>query len=384
MSNYHLQIQQVVDYPRCRIYRQFIQTLIADRSIRTDGDSGLYYYTVLCSYANFRTSYRRIEGVRCTVFPGEWVCTLKELSGWFRTRSQKQAIGVLDTLRERGLIDYTLFGRAGIVKYRILDWKRHNTVLDYNCLCQKDTGFFFLPVATAAKLVSSGRCSEMDAMLDLWLSVVYDDERVQGSDLGPVVYLRNGTGSPLVGSGELAGRWGVSRSTAWRILKKLNALGYTSLLSFPGRKGSVIYLRGYLSTMFQISDVLVDKEDVAMALNIPLALPDREEGCAGAAAHTEPPRKLRVAKSFSCVSKEQAQSILAKMAEILAPQGFSCFLCRKAVYKLYSLSVCKEEACMTGSTFGLSVSCGRSKLVYTFELALYPAADKKNGGFCHE
>ena len=58
MSDYQLEIKQVVDYPRCRIYREFVQTLISDRSIRTNGGSGLFYYTVLCSYANFRTSYR--------------------------------------------------------------------------------------------------------------------------------------------------------------------------------------------------------------------------------------------------------------------------------------------------------------------------------------
>ena len=38
----------------------------------------------------------------------------------------------------------------------------------------------------------------MDIILDLWVSAVYNDNQVQGSDLGPVVYFRNGTGNPLV------------------------------------------------------------------------------------------------------------------------------------------------------------------------------------------
>jgi hypothetical protein len=25
-----------------------------------------------------------------------------------------------------------------VIKYKIRDWKKHNTVLDYNCPCQKD------------------------------------------------------------------------------------------------------------------------------------------------------------------------------------------------------------------------------------------------------
>lgn len=69
MADYQLELRQIVDYPRCRIYREFIQTLIADRSIRTGGCSGLFYYVVLCSYANFRTSYRRIDGISYTVYP---------------------------------------------------------------------------------------------------------------------------------------------------------------------------------------------------------------------------------------------------------------------------------------------------------------------------
>ena len=114
MSEYQLQIKQVVDYPRCRIYRQFVQSLITDQSIRTGGGSGLFYYTVLCSYANFRTSYRRIDGISYTVYPGEWICTVKELAGWFRTHFQHQALAILDELQTRNLISYLPLGRGKV------------------------------------------------------------------------------------------------------------------------------------------------------------------------------------------------------------------------------------------------------------------------------
>ena len=189
MPEYQLQIKQVVDYPRCRIYREFIHKLINDRSIRINGGSGLFHFTVLCSYANFRTSYRRIDGISYTVSPGEWVCTVKELSCWFRTRFHRQALSMLDTLQKQHLISYTLLGRGNVVKYKILHWARHNSALEYNAPCQKDTGFFFLPVSVALELVSSARCSEMDIILDLWISAVYNDTQVQGSEVGPVAYL---------------------------------------------------------------------------------------------------------------------------------------------------------------------------------------------------
>ena len=101
------------------------------RSIRINGGSGLFHFTVLCSYANFRTSYRRIDGISYTVSPGEWVCTVKELSCWFRTRFHRQALSMLDTLQKQHLISYTLLGRGNVVKYKILHWARHNSALEY-------------------------------------------------------------------------------------------------------------------------------------------------------------------------------------------------------------------------------------------------------------
>ena len=44
MLEYQLQVKQVVDYPRCCVYRQFVQSLMADRSIRTGGGSGLFLF----------------------------------------------------------------------------------------------------------------------------------------------------------------------------------------------------------------------------------------------------------------------------------------------------------------------------------------------------
>lgn len=381
MSEYQLQIKQIVDYPRCRIYRQFIQSLINDRSIRVGGGSGLFYFTVLCSYANFRTSYRRIDGISYTIYPGEWICTVKEVSAWFRTHFQRQAIDILDELQRRHLISYLTLDRGKVIKYKIRGWKNHNTVLDYNCPCQKDTGFFFMPVITATELVSAGRCSEMDIVLDLWLSTVYNDEQVQGSEVGPVVYLRNGTGSPLINYSELAARWGISKATVGRILKKLAGMEYISLMTFPGRIGSVIYLQNYLSTMFQISDVLIDKEEVAMVLNIKVSLPDEGEDVNNMAVVEH---DICVSDELSSVSKSHIEIIIRKMAKVLDSQGISCFQCPKSKYKLFPLSnACGEEYLLRAregseTHFGMTILCGNDTPVYTFELALFPI-EEKNG-----
>lgn len=381
MPEYQLQIKQVVDYPRCRIYREFIHKLINDRSIRINGGSGLFHFTVLCSYANFRTSYRRIDGISYTVSPGEWVCTVKELSCWFRTRFHRQALSMLDTLQKQHLISYTLLGRGNVVKYKIFHWARHNSALEYNAPCQKDTGFFFLPVSVALELVSSARCSEMDIVLDLWVSAVYNDTQVQGSEVGPVAYFRNGTGNPLVSYTELSCRWGLSRATVCRILKKLDGLGYISIMSFPGRHGSVIYLQNYLSTMFEISDVLIDKEEVAMTLNIHLELPETAET---EESHSISEHEVIVSDALSSVSKSHIETILRKMADILSTQGISCFSCPLSRYKLYPLSDdCWEELIprargKSTAHFGLTILCGTNTSIATFELTLTPSEEHEN------
>lgn len=164
MSEYQLELKQIVDYPRCRIYRQFIGLLMKDKNIRVGGTSGLYYFTVLSCFANFRTSYKRIDGISYTIYPGEWLCRVSELTEWFRTRFQHQALAILRELQDRHLITYTLLGRGKLVKFKIKGWCKYNRVLEYNAPCQKDTGFFFLPISVANELVSAGRCSEMDAI----------------------------------------------------------------------------------------------------------------------------------------------------------------------------------------------------------------------------
>lgn len=347
---YKLEIKQIVDYPRCRLYRDLIRKLMADRNIRTGGSSGLFYYVILCSYANFRTSYRRVDGVSYNILPGEWLCSVKELAEWFRMRFQHQALAIMDDLQKRHVITYILVGHGKLIKYKIIGWEKHNRILDYNAPCQKDTGFFFLSVSTANELISSGKASELDVMIDLWVNTVYNDKNVECSEDAPVVYIRNGSGSPLTGYTELSKRWGVSKSTAGRYLNKLDALGHIAVISFSGTHGSVIYLQNYLSTMFQIADVMVDKDEIAMKLNINIKLP---ENISAGEIESEIKEKTEaeieeeiaaetdvgfVSKNIFSVSKPYIEILLENIRKILLTQGFCCFSCRQLEYKLLPLS----------------------------------------------
>lgn len=165
--NYQLELKQLVDYPRCRIYREFIRTLVKDKNIRTNGASYLFYYILLCSFANYRTSNRRIEGITYTVGPGEWICPISELKDQFRFRFQHQVLSILEFFEKHHYISYSLLGKTRLVKFKIADWQKDNTALQYSYPCKKDMGVFFFPVAKVHELIGMGKCSEMDILLDL-------------------------------------------------------------------------------------------------------------------------------------------------------------------------------------------------------------------------
>lgn len=101
MTEYQLEIKQHVEYPRCRIYKKFVEMLMCDPDIKTSGGCGLYHYTVLSSFANFETKNRKISGISYTVFPGELICTIDELLVLLRVKNKLQALAILSDLQRR-------------------------------------------------------------------------------------------------------------------------------------------------------------------------------------------------------------------------------------------------------------------------------------------
>lgn len=360
---YELELKQIVDFPRCRMYREFIRTLIADKSIRTNGCSYLFYYIVLCSYANYRTSYNRIDGIVYTVSPGEWVCPIAELQTWFRCRFQHQVLSILQYFEEQHYITYSILGKNKIIKFKIGDWQKDNTVLEYNYPCQKNAGFFFFTIAKVHELISIGKCSEMDIILDLWIHAIYNDPSIQGSQPGPVVYYRNNTRNPLVNYQSLGERWGISKASVSRMLKKLEEKEHITLINFKGRHGSIIYLNNYLSVMFNVSDVMIDKEEVAMTMQLPIHIPDDEE-VTDSVSNPVTEAQVTVSEKNLCVSKSHMRYIVQKVAELLDSQGIPCCHCEKIEYILSPLSDCKS----TVNQYTLSIICPFRNIRYQFEL----------------
>lgn len=377
---YKLKLQQLVSYSRCRIYRKFIRSLTADPNIRLNGNSYLYYYMVLFSYANFRTSLKNIEGVFYTIGPGEWLMPIKDLAKIYRKKTIKSTLEILDYLASEKWIDYKLECRGHYIRFSIINWSKFNTIVEDKAPCNKDEGFFFFPHSLISNFIGKGKCSEMDIILDLWMNTIYNDFCISGSDVAPVVYFRNGTQTPLIGYDELGKRWGVSKSTAGRIMRKLEDNGYIEMVAFQGRYGSVIYLCNYLSTMFEVPEKKIEREDVAMALNIKIDTskegkideqiigPDMED-CDSNACQidenemSEP--QICVAKNIISVPKAYVEKLIKNVAERLCLQGFSCASCTRARYLLSRLSKdCKSNI----NNAELLILCAESNVVHRLRL----------------
>ena len=384
---YQLKLQQLVTYSRCRIYRRFIRTLAEDTNVRLNGDSHLFYFMMLCSLANFRTSYMNVNGISYTIAPGEWMISTNELMKLLRKKTMKSTIEILDRLSGMNLISYIIAHKGHFIKFSINNWSKFNTVVEANAPCTKDDGFFFFPYRLVSEFIGSGKCSEMDIILDLWLNTIYNDSNIPGSDVGPVVYIRNGSRSPLIGYEDLGKRWGISKSTAGRIMRKLEESGYIKMVAFQGKYGTAIYLCNYLSTMFQISDIKIDKEEVAMALNIRINIPeekeimeetevmDAEKAISLACQNGEnevSEAQICVSKNFRCVPKPHLVHMVKKAAKALYLQGIACGTCAHARYLLSPLSQdCKSKTVNAE----LLIRCPESEIYYKFALTIEPVED---------
>jgi len=319
---YVLEIKQIVDYPRIRIYREFVQNLINHSNLSSNGDCNLFNYIVLCSYANYTSSRKRLDGKEYRIRPGSWICRIEDLMKWFHL-SKEKSLGVLAYLESLELIEY--YCESKWVFYRIIDWDKYNSCMEYEAHCHKDNGFFFFSHDLIDVFLGKERkSSDKDVIMDLWLNAIYNDNRVDGPTIGPVVYYRNNSGNPRTSYSILAKRWNKSKATVCRLLEKLQTNGYITYLNFSGRYGTAIYLNGYLSIMFEISDVPVDKKEVALALNLKIDLEEEE---------------TIVSKEKIIVSKSELEKVHEKVREVLILSGFECMTCKNFFSILYRLSL---------------------------------------------
>lgn len=97
--------------------------------------------------------------------------------------------------------------------------------------------------------------------------------------------------------------------------------------------------------MFQISDLSINKEDVALRLQLKTGRPAEE----------------------SCVSKRIMLELLPKLLQSLAAWGFFCCSCKKKSVKLYPLSAACDRWKLEASCKGRTTSV-ETPSRYCFEI----------------
>lgn len=140
--NYKLELKQIVEFPRCRIYRDFIQTLITTKSIRTTG--ALFF---LLSGIMLLCKLPHILPPDGTHYLYHWSRRVDlhshRSSGMVSLPFPTSSVVHPSIFEEQNYITYSLLGKNRLVKFKISDWPKDNTVLEYNYPCKKIQGFSF-------------------------------------------------------------------------------------------------------------------------------------------------------------------------------------------------------------------------------------------------
>ena len=183
------QKQQLVCFPKVRVYKPWFRHFNDHKDFRNEGTVHLFSLMALFSYANFRSNERVIYGDRYMEAPGQWICKLGALPRILRVHSKAQALELMEYFRNHGFLTFEILDEEKeILRFTIADWKEHCTHLQYNYYSYKGSGFFFFPLPVGRLLLKTARkevgivFSELDAIMDMWLHTILNDPQVRGSE----------------------------------------------------------------------------------------------------------------------------------------------------------------------------------------------------------
>ena len=269
------QKKQLVVYPKVRIQKKWLRYFFGDKTYKNEGTTHLFSLVALYSYANFRSNYHTVEGDQYLEGPGEWICRVGSLPRILRVHSKQQAVETMDYLQENGFLRYQyLPTEKDWIRFEICDWDKYCVHLGYNYYSYKSRGFFFFPLPVGRRLmrvsVRNGErvFSQLDAIVDIWLHTIYNDQTVQGSDLLPVLYYPDMEGVPLISYTYLAKRWGWSKSRVGRFILRLEEDGIISHFSFAGTRGTVISVARYREMIHGTDEQQVKLQEIGEVLGL--------------------------------------------------------------------------------------------------------------------
>lgn len=120
--------------------------------------------------------------------------------------------------------------------------------------------------------------------------------------------------------------------------------------------------------MFSVSDVLIDKEEVALALSLPIQIPDDPDSV----SEPDIAEQISISDETDSVPKPVLHYVIEKLANLLQTQGLPCCQCKRARYQLSRLS---DSGGRLNSIYSLEIICPYGNTAYRFELSLSPKED---------
>lgn len=253
MSQYQWQINQVADYPRRRIQKQFIRTLMEDRSIRMSGGSGLFCFAVLYSFASPCHDLIQIERGAYHVSSGEHVCSSDEMMSWFRIKKSGELLEILNSLCDAGLIDYKSKNHGGHYWYRILLWPDKNSIYEHRLTCEEESEFLFIPKSILRRSFYYKTFSEADIILDLLMNSKPNLGFEQFAQFKAAGYGNYGDSLAMTNYDSLSMIWDMPKDQVKAALQKLEQLGYISIIQ-PAISSSGVVICLNVSTTTEKSE----------------------------------------------------------------------------------------------------------------------------------
>ena len=102
------QKQQLVCFPKVRVYKPWFRHFNDHKDFRNEGTVHLFSLMALFSYANFRSNERVIKDDRYMEAPGQWICKLGALPRILRVHSKTQALELMEYFENHGFLTFEI------------------------------------------------------------------------------------------------------------------------------------------------------------------------------------------------------------------------------------------------------------------------------------
>lgn len=228
-------------YTEQRVTRGFIDRITRSGVLCSAHQNGLFAYAALLSRAVPHT----LKGVG-----GNCIIGIYSLRNVFDVRNTRSVLKILDSLQDKGLINYFLDNHKQTAVINLLAMNVSGGEIRHGAIahaCEHRKGFFFMQ-KDVAEYFRGTKWSDKDIALDIWLNTIYNDDFYPLSVV-PMYVLRGTVQSHHTIRG-LAQHYNCSAGRMQRLLQKLQIAGLITAYSYR-RFGTYIFSGIFAKQLFK-------------------------------------------------------------------------------------------------------------------------------------